>query len=99
MSGGHFNYEDSYLDSIAEQLEQDIKYNAISWNKPVVGEDEQFFGFQLEPETIKFISGISQQLRQLRTILREYDLAISDDTCEKTFQERVGINGSQQGKL
>ena len=50
MSGGHFNYEDSYLDSIAEQLEQDIKYNDITWNKPVVEEEEQFFDIDADYE-------------------------------------------------
>lgn len=28
MSGGHFDYDDSRLDYLAEQLEQDVKYEA-----------------------------------------------------------------------
>lgn len=91
MSGGHFNYDDAYLDYIAEQLEQDIKYNDVSWNKPVEVEGEDHYGYQLELKTIHFLQDAAQQLRQLRRVLREYDLAVSEDTCEKTFQERVGI--------
>lgn len=91
MSGGHFDHEESYLDYIAEQLEQDIKYNETPWDKPVVDDDEELYGFQLEAKTIDFLKDIARRLRELRTVLREYDLAVSGDTCEKTFQERVGI--------
>ena len=53
--------------------------------------DEEYYGFQLEPETIDFLKDITRQLRELRTVLRDYDLAVSGDTCEKTFRERIGI--------
>ena len=33
MSGGHFDHEESYLDYLADQLEQDIKYNEVPWDK------------------------------------------------------------------
>jgi len=91
MSGGHFNHEESYLDYIAEQLERDIKYNEIPWDNPVVDGDEEHYGFQLETKTIDFLKDVARQLKEFRTVLREYDLAVSGDTCEKTFQERVGI--------
>lgn len=91
MSGGHFDHEEAYLDYIAEQLEQDIKYNEVSWDQPVKKDDEEYYGFQLETKTIDFLKDVARQLRELRTVLREYDLAVSGDTCEKTFQERVGI--------
>jgi len=54
-------------------------------------EGDHHYGFELEPKTVEFMRDVINQLRQLETILREYDLAISGDTCEKTFQERVGI--------
>ena len=91
MSGGHFNYDDAYLDYIAEQLEQDIKYNDAPWDNPVVVDGEEHSGSQLEAKTLHFLQNTAQQLRQLRRVLREYDLAVSCDTCEKTFQERVNI--------
>ena len=35
MSSGHFTHEESYLDYIADQLEQDIKYSEVPWDHPV----------------------------------------------------------------
>ena len=41
MSGGHSEYDDSRLDFLAKQLEQDIKYNEVPWDNPVKkGDDE-----------------------------------------------------------
>lgn len=91
MSGGHFDHQQSYLGYIAEQLAHDIEYNEISYEHPVIKEGDHHYGFELEPKTVEFMRDVMNQLRQLETILREYDLAISGDTCEKTFQERVGI--------
>jgi hypothetical protein len=91
MSGGHFDYQESHLEYIAEQLEHDIEYNDNSYDNPVIKEGSEHYGFELEPKTVKFMSTVVDQLRQLKIVLREYDLAISGDTCEKTFQERVGI--------
>jgi hypothetical protein len=92
MSGGHFDYDDSRLDYLADQLEQDIKYNAVPWDNPIKeDDDEEYYGFQLETKTIEYLKGVARQLRELRRVLHEYDYAVSGDTCEKTFQERVGI--------
>jgi len=91
MSGGHFDYQQSYLGYIAAQLEQDIEYNDISYNDVVGKENEDNYGYQLEPKTIEFLRGVVSQLHHLKEVLREYDLAVSGDTCEEIFQERVGI--------
>jgi hypothetical protein len=91
MSGGHFDYNESQLDHIADKLEQDIEYNDITYEN-AIGEDyEEKYGNQLEPKTIEFLKTVVQQLRNMRTILHEYDYAVSGDTDEKIFQERVGI--------
>lgn len=91
MSGGHFDYQEFYLGNVADQLDHDIKYNRIEYDDAVVKDDRKHYGYQLQPETIDFIKDVAQQLRQLQKISRGYDLAISDDTCEQTFQESVGI--------
>jgi len=91
MSGGHFDHNEYYLDYLVDQLEQDVKYNDIRWDAPVFEGGEELYGFQLEQKSIDFIKDVTRKLRQLKTILREYDLAVSSDICEKTFQERVGI--------
>jgi len=82
---------DSRLDYLAEQLEQDIKYNEVPWDNPVKKDDDEYYGFQLETKTIEYLKGIARQLRELRRVLHEYDYAVSGDTSEKTFQERVEI--------
>ena len=92
MSGGHFDYKQTYLGYIAEEIEDDIKYNDILFDHPVYDEDgEEHYGYQLDPKTVNFMEDIIVQLKKLENILREYDLAISGDTIEKTFQKRVGI--------
>ena len=91
MSGGHFDYKQAYLGYIAAEIEEDIKYNEISYDNPVFEDGEEYSGYQLKPETIIFMKDIVLQLKNLEIILKEYDLAISGDTCEETFQKRVGI--------
>lgn len=91
MSGGHFDYKQAYLGYIADQLERDIAYNAIPYDAAIVKDGEKYYGHQLQPQTIEFIGDVVGQLRRLENILREYDLAVSGDSCEATFQERVGI--------
>ena len=91
MSGGHFDYKQAYLGYIADQLKHDIKYNDIPYIDAQNTENYDDYGHQLEPKTIVFIKKIAEQLNNLEKILREYDLAVSGDTCEETFQERMGI--------
>lgn len=91
MSGGHFDYKQAYLGYIADQLERDIAYNAIPYDEAIVKDGEKYYGHQLQPQTIEFMSDVAGQLRRLEHILREYDLAVSGDSCEATFQVRVGI--------
>ena len=91
MSGGHFDYKQAYLGYIADQLERDIAYNAIPYDAAIVKDGEKYYGHQLQPQTVEFMSDVVEQLRRLENILREYDLAVSGVSCEATFQERVGI--------
>ncbi|PZN70744.1 MAG: hypothetical protein DM484_28000 [Candidatus Methylumidiphilus alinenensis] len=91
MSGGHFDYKESYLTYIAEQLEQDIKYNNIHYDEAVGKEYEKRYGYQLEPKTIAFLQKVADQLYYLHDILREYDHSVSGDSSEDSFQERFNI--------
>ena len=92
MSGGHFDYKQTYLGYIAEEIEVDLKYNDILHDNPVYDEDgEEHVGYQLKPETIAFMEDIKNQLKKIESILREYDLTVSGDISEDTFQKRVGI--------
>ena len=89
MSGGHFNHQQAYLGYIADQLEEDIQYNDVSWENPVKVDDAEYSGSQFSLETIAFMKDTVQQLRDIEHALRELDLAISGDTCEETFKKRV----------
>ena len=89
MSGGHFDYKQAYLGYIADQLEEDIQYNDVSWEEPVKVDDEEYSGYQFSPETIAFMKITAQQLRDLESTLHELDLAMSGDTGEETLKQRV----------
>lgn len=93
MSGGHFDYKQTYLGYIAEEIEVDLKYNDILYDNPVYDEDgEEHSGYQLKPATFIFMENIKNQLKRIESILREYDLTVSGDISEETFQQRVGID-------
>ncbi len=83
MSGGHFDYKESYLGYIAEQLELDIENNEIEYDdsKPA----DTPYGYQHTAETVKFMKIMVDELYKLKEILREYDYAVSGDTSEEEF--------------
>jgi len=91
MSGGHFNHSEACLEYIAEQIENDIKYNDVSWEQPVSEDGSEHYGYQLKDETMSLMSNVVEQLRDLKYILRQYDLAIEGDTTEEIFLKRVAI--------
>ena len=94
MSGGHFDYKQVYLGYIADQLDEDIQYNDVSWEEPVKVDDEEYSGYQFSPETIAFMKDTVQQLRDLECTLRELDLAMSGDTGEETLKSNLNIQSS-----
>ena len=80
MSGGHFDYNDSYLGQIAERLRDDLRWDIKDW----------------KPETLVFVRRMLKDVRRLHVLLHEYDWAISDDTCEDEFlQEAQKAYGSK----
>ena len=93
MSGGHFDYQELHLGYIADQLEQDIKFNDIQPNNITSRYVDECFGFQLKPKTIQFLKGIVAQLRQLEIILHKYDYVVSGDASEEDFQKLIDNKG------
>jgi hypothetical protein len=87
MSGGHFDYQESYLGYIAEQLEQDITYNNVEYDSsnPI----DTPYGFQHPPETIEFLKIMVDELNRLQKLLHEYDYAISGDSSKERFLEKA----------
>jgi hypothetical protein len=89
MSGGHFDYRQSYLGYIAEQLEEDIKYNDVEYDSSE--KDDEHCGYQLQPETIEYMKMMVAELYKLKELLREYDYAVSGDTSEQSFLEAARL--------
>ena len=87
MSGGHFEYQESYLGYIAEQLEQDIEYNDVEYDSSRSAKTS--YGFQHQAETIRYVGIMVEELYKLKELLREYDLAVSSDTSEQSFLEKA----------
>ena len=87
MSGGHFDYQESYLGYIAEQLEQDIEYNDVEYD--ISKSADASYGFQHQAETIGYMRIMVEELYKLKELLREYDLAVSGDTSEQSFLEKA----------
>jgi len=83
MSGGHFDYKDSYLGYIAEQLEQNVGFNDIEDN--IAMSSDEHYGFQHQPETIEFVKIMIEELYKLKDLLREYDYYVSGDSAEENF--------------
>lgn len=87
MSGGHFDYRESYLEYIAEQLEHDIKFNGIEYDssKP----SNAPYGFQHSAETVGYLKLMVEELYKLREMLHEYDYAVSGDSSIERFIEKA----------
>lgn len=87
MSGGHFDYQESYLGYIAEQLEQDIEFNDVEYDrsKPI----DTPYGFQHQPETIGYLSIMVDELHRLHELLHEYDYSVSGDSTIERFLEKA----------
>ena len=65
MSGGHFDYRDSCLGYIAEQLEQDVEFNDIECD--IAMSSDEHHGFQHQPETIEFVKIMIEEAAELLT--------------------------------
>ena len=89
MSDGHFDHKQSYLEYIAEQLEEDIQYNDVEYDYSKKNDDH--CGFQLLPETIAYMKIMVEELYKLKDLLKEYDYAVSGDTSEQSFLEAARL--------
>ena len=90
MSGGHFDYEESHLGYIAEQVEQDIEFNDVAddGSNPI----DTPYGFQHQPETIEYLKIMVDELKRLQELLHEYDYAVSGDSSIERFLEKARAN-------
>ncbi len=87
MSGGHFDYKESFLGYIAEQLEHDIENNEVEYD--ISNPADTPYGFLHRAETVRFMKIMVEELYKLKEILKEYDYAVSGDTSEDDFLEKA----------
>jgi len=85
MSGGHFNYEQYHIGSIATEVEQLILDN----DSEEVNEYGDRKGYHYTPETIaEFKKGL-QILQQAHVYAQRIDWLVSGDDGEDTFHSRL----------
>lgn len=89
MSGGHFDYRESYLGYIAEQLEQDIEFNEVEYDSSKSIDTP--YGFQHSPATVKYLEMMVSDLTMLKELLRDYDRAVSGDSSIERFVEKARL--------
>jgi len=87
MSGGGFDYKESYLGYIAKPLEKDIEFNDVQYDsiKPI----DTPYGFQHQPETIEYLKIMVDKLNRLQELLHQYDYAVSGDSSTERFLEKA----------
>ena len=79
MSGGHFDYDEGYIDGIVETLEHDLERMVEVWDEP--GKEVPF----LKPEEKDPVRFLIHILKAGRELAHEYDYYVSDDTSQKDF--------------
>lgn len=89
MSGGHFNYNQHYMEYIAEDIEKKIRDNKIK-NEWISDEEWERMGRRYySNETIKeFRKGI-KALKKAYVYAQRIDWLISGDDGEETFHKRL----------
>jgi hypothetical protein len=84
MSGGHFDYHQSSLNDLADQIRELINNNADT------SENEWGFprGWGYSPETISKLEEAEEALRRASKMLHRVDWLVSGDDGEETFHKR-----------
>jgi len=81
MSGGHFDYDDYKLQSIADSIK-----NAIDMNNK---EDDWGYSYDFSKETLdEFKKGI-ELIKNAQIYAHRIDYLLSGDDGEETFHERL----------
>jgi hypothetical protein len=81
MSGGSFDYQQSRINDIADEMEYQINRN---------GETTEY-GYRIEysPETIQEFQNAVYQLRKAFVYAQRVDWLLAGDDCEQDFHERL----------
>jgi hypothetical protein len=83
MSGGHFDYKQSYIEMIADEVD-----HLIISNGKLTGRDNECFR-EYSEETIEEFKKAKQILRAAYVFAQRIDWLVSGDDAEDTFHDRL----------
>lgn len=78
MSGGHFEYQQFYLQRIADNIEQAI-----------LEDERDTYDEKYSPETIEVMKGTISLLNMCYTLVQRIDWFLSGDDTEEGFHKRL----------
>ena len=84
MSGGHFEYQESYIGYIAESIERDARAFAGSAMDDDRFSDESLEWYKecgLTDRQVRALQVFAEELLETQRVVRQYDLAMSGDTA------------------
>lgn len=90
MSGGYFNYNQHFINDIADEIEEEIGRNKIGWPWVSISDWRDKYNKQrYKPETIKEFKKAVKVLRKAYVYAHRIDWFLSGDDGEETFHERL----------
>lgn len=95
MSGGHFNYSQAHISSIADEIE-DMIHNNDSTKMDEWGYKR---GRQYSHETIEQFKKAVSLLREAREYVQRVDWLVSGDDGEETFHQRLAEDLKRLGDM
>ena len=90
MSGGYFNYNQHFINDIADEIEEEIGRNKTGWSwVPISDWRDKYNKQRYKPETIKEFKKAVKVLRKAYIYAHRIDWFLSGDDGEETFHERL----------
>ena len=81
MSGGHFDYRQSAINEIADDIDELIKTNH--------DKDEYGYSYDFPDKTIQEFKNAKNLLRKAAVYVQRIDWLVSGDDAEDTFHKRL----------
>lgn len=90
MSGGHFNYNQHFINDIADEIEEEIGKNKMGWSWVSIQDWRNKYNKQrYKPETIKEFKRAVKILRKAYIYAHRIDWLVSGDDSEDYFLQKL----------
>lgn len=90
MSGGYFNYNQHFINDIADEIEEETGKNKMGWSWVSIQDWRNKYNKQrYKPETIKEFKKAVKVLRKAYVYAQRIDWLFSGDDGEEDFHERL----------